>query len=281
MIFLIITNIHISMTMKKNIYVFATMLAVAFTSCGNQSNPTTVNASAEEQEPVEINRSLSTRLDSLTSCWLRLNQAAFFASAQCSNVLLSSDNKKVKPDYLADPATIEPLLETLCLKYRALAVFQVDRSIAELYDMRDVYTPSLKKISAQLNDPAIELLQNAQGDYSQIATQIYNMEEESGRVSMFWQMAASYLIEQLFVLTKSENMILASLTDQEADELTMRLSVLVDTFADLARYEPELASLYDVLKSLQKINAVTVDELRGQLDSVKADIENARKALFI
>ena len=156
-----------------------------------------------------------------------------------------------------------------------------DKTVADLYEMPDVYSEPVSKLTAEVNDPAVSYLYENGFNSAEDMQKIYAIEEENGRANYFWEAAAVGIIEQLYILTKNEDMFLATFTDKDAEDITYRVSILVDLYEDLSDYNLELRKLYNVLLPLEVLNAITVDELRGQLDQIKAQVEQARATLFL
>lgn len=273
--------------MKKFALVLAAVAAVAMTACGGKkAAQEEAPAAAQSQETFEeqqIKMGMKVHLDSLTECWLRLKPMAVTYNAQEGKVKLTAEQKKVLPDYLSNPDEIMGSLESLSLKYRAMVVFDTDKEIANLYGMKDVYTPAINKLAVEVDDPAVKYLFNVEEKvtYQERMSEVYRLEEESGRANYFWEAAATAIVEQLYIIGRNQDVFLASFTDQDAEDITFHVSILVDAYADLAEYNTELARLYNVILPLQALNAITVDELRKQLNEIDADIVNARKALFM
>ncbi|MDO4496216.1 MAG: hypothetical protein Q4B58_00055 [Bacteroidales bacterium] len=274
--------------MKKIALVLAAVAALAMTACGGKKAAQNESAEApqsqESFQEQQIKMGMKVHLDSLTNAWLRIEKPmAVTYNAQEGKVKLSDAQKKVLPDYLVNPDEVMGSLESLSLKYRAMVVFDMDKEVAKLYGMNDVYTPAINKLAAEVDDPAVKYLYNVDEKvtYQERMNKVYSLEEENGRANYFWEAAATSIIEQLYILGRNQEVFLASFTDQDAEDITFYVSLLVDAYADLAEYNSELARLYNVILPLQVLNAITVDELRTQLNQIDADIANARKALFM
>lgn len=271
--------------MKKFALVLAAVAAVALTACSGKKAAQEETAQEPAQESFEeqqIKLGMKVELDSLTKAWLNLKPMAVVFNAQEGKVKLSDEQKKVLPDYLINPDSVTGALN-LSLKYRAMVVFDVDKEVAKVYGMNDVYTPAITKIAAEIDDPAVKYLFNVdeQVTYQERMNEVYRLEEENGRANYFWEAAAASIIEQLYILGRNQEVFLASFTDDDAADITFHVGNLVDAYADLAEYNQELAKLYNVILPLQVLNAITVDELRTQLNQIDADVVNARKALFL
>lgn len=274
--------------MKKIAFVFATAALLAACTGNKPQTPAEEPAATtrvakeipESFEEQQIKAGMSVQLDSLTAAWLRLGKSPIQVNLDKKSVTLSDDQKKVKPDYLTNPADIMDKLETLSLKYRAIAVMGIDKGVADVYEMPDVYSEPLSKISTEVNDPAMTYVMETGMENSDMA-KVYEIEEQNGRANYFWESAAVGIVEQLYVLTKNQEMFLANFTDKDAEDITYRVSLLVDAYEDLSDYNLELRKLYNVLLPLEALNAITVDELRGQLDQIKAHVEQAHSTLFM
>ena len=278
--------------MKKIAFVFATAALLAACT-GNkpqepaQTEETEVAASTrapkdlnESFEEQQIKAGMSVQLDSLTAAWLRVGKSPVQVSLEQKTVSLNEDEKKVKPDYLMNPAEIMDKLESLSLKYRALTVLGIDKSVADIYEMPDVYSEPVSKLSAEINDPAVKYLMETGAEKAEIS-EIYALEEQNGRANYFWEAAATGIIEQLYVMTKNQDMFLKNFTDKDAEDITYRIVLLIDAYEELSDYNLELRKLYNVLLPLEAIDAITVDQLRDQLNQIKAQVEQARATLFL
>lgn len=279
--------------MKKIAFVFAT--AALFAACtGNKPQepaqtegtevatttraPKDVNESFEEQQ---IKAGMSVQLDSLTAAWLRLEKSPLRVSIEDRTATLSEDEKKVKPDYLINPADIVDKLESLSLKYRAMVVMGLDKTVSDLYEMPDVYSEPLSKLAAEVNDPGVSFIMEHGENSSEDLSKYYEIEEQNGRANYFWESAATAIIEQVYIITKNQDMFLKNFTDKDAEDITYRIVLLIDAYEELSDYNLELRKLYNVLLPLEAIDAISVDQLRDQLNQIKAQVEQARATLFL
>ncbi len=277
--------------MKKIAFVFATAAMLAACTGNKPQEPAqeatepaaTTRVAKEIPENFEeqqIKAGMSVQLDSLTACWLRVGKSPVQVSLEQKSVTLSDDQKKVKPDYLMNPAEIMDKLESLSLKYRALSVLAIDKGVADAYEMTDVYSEPVSKLTAEINDPAMSYILENGSENSEVS-KIYEIEEQNGRANYFWESAATGIIEQLYVLTKNQDMFLANFTDKDAEDITYRVVLLIEAYEDLSEYNLELRKLYNVLLPLEALDAITVDQLREQLGQVQGQVEQARAALFL
>lgn len=279
--------------MKKIAFVFATAALLAACT-GNKPQepaqtegtevvtttraPKDVNESFEEQQ---IKAGMSVQLDSLTAAWLRLEKSPLRVSIEDRTATLSEDEKKVKPDYLINPADIMDKLESLSLKYRAMVVMGLDKTVSDLYEMPDVYSEPLSKLAAEVNDPGVSYIMEHGENSSEDLSKYYEIEEQNGRANYFWESAATAIIEQVYIITKNQDMFLKNFTDKDAEDITYRIVLLIDAYEELSDYNLELRKLYNVLLPLEAIDAISVDQLRDQLNQIKAQVEQARATLFL
>jgi hypothetical protein len=117
-------------------------------------------------------------------------------------------------------------------------------------------------------------------EYTELNSQAYKIAEENGRANRYWEVAASSIIEQIYLIANNQDKFLANFTDKDAEDMTYRTILLCESFQDLAEYHPDLANLNNVILPLEKLDALTVDKLREQLTELKADIEKSRAQLF-
>lgn len=266
--------------MKKYLIVAAAALLLA--ACTGKKKAQ--DAPAEEAqlpfEEVQIMKGMSVRLDSLTEQFARIKPFGIFTKTEDGAVALTEEEKMVKPDYLMNPAELADKLDNLSMKYRACAVYQDDQVVAKVYDMEDVYTAPLTKLLVEINDPSQKYAIEHAND-ANVKEVVFKMAEESGRLGYIWQAAASGIIENLYILNQNQEKFLVSFTDEDAENVTFNVVCLVEAYAELAEIDPQFKNIYNVIMPLQVIDAITVDQLREQLNTLKPQIAEARKALFL
>lgn len=276
--------------MKKIAFLFA-IVALLAACTANKSQQATeetqvaqgkraakdLNESFEEQQ---IRAGISVQLDSLTAAWMRVGKSPLRVNIQEKKITLNEDEKKVKPDYLLNPEDIMGKLETLSHKYRALAVFTDEKEIADLYNMPDVYSEPITILAAELSDPAMNYALEQSLDTLDLK-ELYAIEEQYGRANYFWESAAALTIEQLYIIAMNQEMFLKNFIDKDAEDITFRIVLLMDAFEKLADYNYELRRLYNILRPLEYLDAITVEQLRGQLSQHKKEVEQARASLFL
>ena len=58
--------------------------------------------------------------------------------------------------------------------------------------------------------------------------------------------------------------------------MTYHIAVLKLALDDLATYDPNIKGLVDILSPLNELNAISVDQLKEQLEKMRPQIEKAR-----
>jgi len=196
-----------------------------------------------------------------------------------NGIKLTDEEKQVKPDYLLDPA-IADNATTLAEKYRALSALTVDKKIAALYDMpTDDFDKAIQKLAADVNDPSFKVLDNATSIY-ETSQALYNAMNENGRINFFWQLVSTSLVEQLYVISQNSEKFLSSFDDDAASNITFRIVLLTDAVARLAEYDEEFAPVAKAIEPLVVLNAISVDQLKTQMEEAKEEIVAARNALL-
>ena len=265
--------------MKKLTFFAAIIAAMAFTACGNKSAQTTAEADslkAFEQEQVEAKIKLE--LDSLAAEVGRLKSLPIVQSGE-NGVQLTAEEKQVKPDYLLAPAVAEEAT-TLAEKYRILSALSVDKTIAALYDMpTEDYQAAISKLAADINDPSFKVIDDASTIF-ETGQKLYDVMNENGRINYFWQLVASSLVEEIYVITQNTEKFITAFDDDSAANVTFRIVLLSDAVSRLAEYDPEFEPVAKAVDALSPLNAISVDQLKSQLEEAKEKIAEARAQLL-
>ena len=264
--------------MKKLAMFAVAIAAVAFTACGGKKSTQTAeetdSVKSFEQEQVEAK--IKIELDSLAAVLGQLKQLPIVQDE--NGIKLTDQEKQVKPDYLLDPAVAENTT-TLSEKYRMLSALSVDQKVAQLYDMpTDEYQKAISKLAADINDPSFMDLPDA-GTIYETTQALYEAMNQNGRINYFWQLAATSLVEELFVLSQNTEKFVASFDDDAASNATYRIVLLIDAINRLTEYDPDIIPVANAITPLNTLNAISVDQLKSQLVEAKEQIEGARSAL--
>ncbi|MBQ7443929.1 MAG: hypothetical protein IJS59_08730 [Bacteroidaceae bacterium] len=267
--------------MKKYSFIAVAFAAMAFAACtgkqGAQSDTDAQKDSLRIFEQEQIEASIKLNLDSLAAEIGRLQNLPV---VQKDGALqLTDEEKQVKPDYLLDPAAAENAM-TLAEQYRLLAAMNVDKAVAALYDMPvDDYVKAIAKLLAAINDPSFKTV-DSEAAINESAQALYEAMEQNGRINYFWQIVTASLVEQFYIVSQNTEKFLASFDDDAASEISLRLVLIQDAISRLTEYDANLLPVADALEPLYGINAVTVDELKAQIEQCKEDIALSRKSLI-
>ena len=269
--------------MKKLMFIAAAFAAMTFASCTNckggentENKDTTEVAKSFEQEQLEA--SIKIQCDSLASELGKLKGLPLMNDGE-GGIVLTDQEKQVKPDYLLDPAVADKAT-TLAEKYRVLAALSVDKKIAQMYDMPvEDYDKAITKLVGDISDPSFKEITEQQPIYETTQT-LYDAMDQNGRINYYWQMAGAVLVEQLFVLNQNTEKFITVFDDDAAANVTFRIILLQDAIERLSEYDTELAPMAKAIEPLKTLNAIDVEQLKEQLVVVKADVEKAREDLL-
>lgn len=263
--------------MKKLVIAFAICLAV--TSCFNRQKTKKTEEPVKTEAELMAEAVVKIQLDSIATEIGKLQPVGLVECIKNGEVILTDSEKAVKPDYLADPAYAKDL-QTLAQKYRAVAILGVDAEVAKLYDMPTAdYDAALKKLYADINDPAIKAFNDC--PTLQVAIErCYDTAKENGREYFFWEAATAALVEQAYIASRNIDKFIVAFNDKSASDFSYNVILLTDAIDKLASINEEYKQLNESLKPLYKINAINLDEFRTQLESVKDEIVPARQALM-
>ena len=265
--------------MKNIKFILVAAAIAAFAACGGQTKSQTEGKDSVkcfEQEQIEA--SIRVQLDSIASVIRNLESLPMLEQTKNGKIVLTDEEKQVKPDYLLDPAVADEAL-TLSEKYRTLVALSIDQAVAELYDM-DVtgYNESTAKLIADINDPAFRIFSEKGEDVLE-SQEIYDAEAAAGRLNLFWQAVATSLVEQMYILTQNTDKFLPCFDDEAVANLTYRIALLQGAIDRLVAYDPDLVEVSEALSPLYNLNSLTVDELKKDLESMSGEIAAARNNL--
>ncbi|MBR1503849.1 MAG: hypothetical protein IJ618_08215 [Prevotella sp.] len=266
--------------MKKLSILAVAFAAIAFAACGNKSakNAESADSVVKSFEQEQIEASIKMHVDSLASEVGKLKQMPFLQKEGDGTIKLTKEELQVKPDYLLSPSVAENAT-TLAEKYRLLSALDIDRRTAKLYEMpTEDYDKAITKLAADIDDPSFKDLDDA-NTISETTQALYNSMNENGRINYFWQLAASSMVEQLFVASQNTDKFLASFTDEAAANTTFRVVLILDALNRLSEYDPDMKPVAEALAPLDVLNATSVAELKAQLADAKEKIAAARAAL--
>ncbi len=267
--------------MKKLTFLAVAFAATIFAACGGQKgaqNTTDENTTEKSFEQEQVEASIKMHLDSLAASVGQLKQMPFLKK-DAEGFELTDQEKQVKPDYLLDPAVAENAT-TLSEKYRVLSALTVDKKVAEVYDMpTDDYTKAIAKLAADINDPSFKAIDDASNIFETSQT-LYDAMNENGRINYFWQLVATSLVEQLYVVSQNTEKFITAFDDESAANVTFRIVLLTDAVERLAKYDPEFEPVAEAVKPLMVLNAISVDELKSQIAEAKEEIVAARNKLM-
>ena len=264
----------------KKLSIFAVAIAaMAFTSCGGNKSAQTAeqtdSVKSFEQEQVEAK--IKIELDSLASELGKLKKLPVIQEGE-NGIQLSDKEKQVKPDYLLDPAVAENAT-TLAEKYRMLSALSVDKTIAKMYEMPiEDYDVAINKLLADINDPSFKEIEDASTIF-ETSQKLYDAMNANGRINYFWQLVATSLVEELYVMTQNTEKFISAFDDESASSITFRIVLLTDAVKRLATYDPDLEPVAAAIEPMTKLNAISVDQLKTQLAEAKEKISEARAEL--
>ena len=235
------------------------LAAIVFAACGG--NKSTSNAeeadSLKSFEQEQIEASIKMHFDSIAAEFSKIDQPNFVKETE-NGIALTKEEKQVKPTYLLAPSVADEAT-TLAEKYRVLAALNVDKRIANLYEMPvEDFDKAITKLAADIDDPSFKDI------------------EDKGSI---FETSSAALVEQLYIVSQNKDKFLSTFTDETAANVTFRIILILDATNRLSQYDPEIAPVAAAMTPLEHLNATSVNELKAQMDDMKAEIEAARKAL--
>lgn len=268
--------------MKKFTIAIVAFAAMILASCGGQK--TQQDAEGQDTtktfEQEQIEAAIKMHMDSLATQIDQKDFAAINQSVKEGKIVLTADEKKVKPSYLLNPE-IAADMTTAAQKYAAMTMLEIDNAVAGLYDIDQApYDQAISKLVADVNDPAIKMMEETEGDYKTKHQVLYTEMEKEGRINFYWISTSAGTIENLYIMSQNVDKFLNGYTDDQVANITFRLFCIIDALDRLAEYDPQVPGIAEALQPLKDINAITVDEFKKQLTEAKEQIEVSRKAFL-
>jgi hypothetical protein len=131
---------------------------------------------------------------------------------------------------------------------------------------------------ADINDPSFKAIEDADNIF-ETTEGLYNAMEENGRINFFWQLAASSLVEELYIASQNTEKFLSVFDDDAASNVTFRIVLVTDAISRLAEYDEDIKPVAEAIEPLKVLNAISVDQLKSQLAEANEQIAAARAAL--
>ena len=264
---------------------FASALIVG--ACGNTASKkkdagTKSDVSLQEQY---LTHDLIIKIDSLIAGFQQLGVMPHMKAIDEGTLVLTDREKRVKPTYLMPLARVNELI-TLNQKCRALAVYAVDREIAQLYEMP---LEEYDKVIAQLmvDTDNVSLMEGAEIKVEVNALDVNSWivtmgEEQLGKEQMhlFFETIAAGIMESLYITSLDIPRYITYFNDQTASEVSYRFLLVVEGIKSLMPYHPELESIRGILEPLNVINAINVKQLEEQLNTLAVVIADGRNKLL-
>ena len=252
-----------------------------FAACGGNKNAqnteSTDSVKCFEQEQIEA--SIKVHFDSIASEISKLKHFPFLQEGADGALKLTKEEKQVKPTFLLDPALSENAT-TLAEKYRILSALDVDKRVAKLYEMpTEGYEKAISKLAADISDPSFKVI-DENASVSETSQALYDAMNENGRINYFWQIVASSLVEEIYVISQNTEKFITAFDDDSAANVTFRIVLLSDAVSRLSQYDPEFEPVAKAVGALSPLNAFSVDQLKAQLEEAKEKIAESRADLL-
>ena len=262
----------------KKLSIFAVAIAtIAFTACGGNKSANNAEEAQKSFDQEQIEAKIKMEFDSLASNIANLKHLPIVQKGD-GGIQLTDEEKQVKPDYLLNPAVAENAV-TLAEKYRMVSALSVDENIASMYDMpTEDYQKAITKLLADINDPSFKEIDAT--NIFEKAQQLYDAMNENGRINYFWQLSAASFVEEIYAMTQNTDKFITAFDDESASNVTYRTTLIIDAINRLVEYDPEIEPVAQALQPLSVLNAVSVEQLKKQLEELKEEIAEARKALM-
>jgi len=231
--------------MKRTFVLFAfiAISSLAVVSCRNANSNEQPSEDVQDQRLVLEENVLSV-IDNLAAEY----QQAWYRGDFALNLVLSDEEKLVKPDYLLETG-LAPTFLTKRHKTAALAYYLVDYLVKTAYEMplgesREV----ISKLSADINYPID--MDNLQYDItapeSNGIIDAYNTLKARDELDLFWKFQFAFLKEVEYLFTMNPELYLSKLNDEQLQATTDYWNYFADALNILAEYDQEIAMMVEI-----------------------------------
>lgn len=269
--------------MKKIAFAFVAVAALMLASCGSKTKPEQEVAqdSTKSFEQEQVEAAIMMHLDSLSANLNAKQVSSIDESIKAGKITLSADEKKDKPVYLLAPNAADGVT-SMGQKYAILSILNIDKAVAELYDMEDIksYDNSIAKLATDINDPAMQKADETEGSLQKKNDVLYKEMSDEGRVNFYWIATSAATVENLYIMSQNIDKFTAGYTDEQIANITFRLICVIDALDRLSVYDAQIVGVAEALSPLKNLNATTVDEFKKQLEQSKSEIEASRVAFI-
>jgi len=236
--------------------------ALLAASCKNNRN------TAQSQEPAleeiqaqkqAIADSVLAKIDALYDSFSSYTEQ----SMDLQKIILTDQEKLVKPDYLLDPSVVAGLV-TKSQKINALAILYADLPVRIIYGMEiDGTKQAIGKLVAELGFP-IGAKGPGETSASEMIRNDYNEFKRKGDLSSFWQFQHTRLVEVNYILANSANLFMDKIPEPELQAFRNSWMTIRSAIGELAKYDEEMALINDLHNNMainslpQESDATTV-----------------------
>jgi len=251
----------------------AAICSAMMVSCKNkQSEPTPEEIQAQK---VALADSVLSIIDNLAEKYQEAGDSGDFSL----NLILSDDEKMVKPDYLLDPDLASTFV-TKAQKITALSYYMVDFPVRIAYDMPlDANKEAIIKLTSEINYPVdIDMLfSNFDMPLSEKLKLEYNAYKNKNDLSSLWALQFAALLEAEYIFTNNPELYMSKLTEEQNQAITDSWHYFKEAISILADYDDEAFETKKLLDSFEgTISDEEIDTLyttrEDAIDTYKKDI---------
>lgn len=264
------------------IFAFAALLIASCGGNGAKSTDAEAVDSTKTFEQSQIEAKIKVELDSIAAKLNEKDVVGLRHSIDEGKIVLTADEKKVKPDYLLQPSVAKDAV-TASQKYQTIAMLWTDKAVAKLYDMNtDEYDVAISELAVGdngVNDPALKKVMEAEDQKAALKQLSKDMDEE-GRINFFWAGSAAAVVENLYIMTQNTEKFVNGYNDEQVADITFRLICIIDALDRLTQYDYNIIGIAEGLEPLKNLNATTVEEFKKQLEESKEAIKASRESFL-
>jgi len=265
--------------MKKSLIPIAVAMVAALTvvSCKN-------NRKAQSQQPAQevIQQQKQALADSVLAIidgLVEKYQEACDKGDFSLNLILSDEEKMLKPDYLLDPS-LAPTFVTKDQKITALGYYLADYPVRNAYGMPlDASKEVILKLATEVNYPfdVYKMFADQTIPTSEIVKYEYNAYKERNDLATFWKIQYRILLEIEYLFVKNPELFMGKITEDQNQAITdsweyfyEAISIYADSDEEMKYIKEHIAAVVGEY-SLEEIDALFKTK-ESAIDACKKDV---------
>lgn len=279
---------------SKTIFVLTFLILMAV-SCRNSSQDTAGNEDVSKFDTLSeidssannlyADKNLKKELDLLIDRIGDIGASPFLTSLLSDDTFAKDRGLMKRPDYLM-PLSRANQAVSIGAKYRAAVIYKTDMIVASLYhEPLTDYKQTIARLLVDINNPGFNINLNESHRRStkavkNMVNELFNEAYKQRSANLFWEAAATAVIEELFLLSNNTEVIPMFLNDSQVNDIFNRISLIYSGINLSSDNHPELAQTKELIEDILLLKSNTTTQLQKKLLENKERLAIVRNSLI-